>query len=232
MSGTSPVILILGAGPNIGQGIARTFAAKGYKVALASRSLQEADSTPEQLNIKSDFANTDDVVHAFTRTKKELGVPSVVVYNAASLTPSPPNDPFAIPLAGFNRDMNINTTSAFVAAQQAVLGFADLPADAAKSFFYTGNILNVAILSSFMDAGAGKSAAAHMMKAAAAAYEDRGYKFYYIDERKADGGPIFKVSGEAHGSLLWELAQAKTQGPWLQTFVKGAGYKDFGPYRL
>lgn len=34
--------------------------------------------------------------------------------------------------------MNINTTSAFVAAQQAVLGFAALPADAAKSFFYTG----------------------------------------------------------------------------------------------
>lgn len=81
MPGTSPVILILGAGPNIGQGIARAFAAKGYKVALASRSLQEADSTPEQLHIKSDFTNTDDVVHAFVRTKKEMGVPSVVVYN-------------------------------------------------------------------------------------------------------------------------------------------------------
>jgi hypothetical protein len=151
---------------------------------------------------------------------------------AASFTPSPPNDPFAIPLAAFNRDMTINTTSAFVAAQQAALGFADLPADAAKSFFYTGNILNVAVLPSFMDAGAGKSAAAHMMNAAAAAYKDRGYKFYYVDERKADGGPIFKVSGEAHASLLWELAEAKTQGPWLQSFVKGAGYKDFGPYRL
>lgn len=85
MPGTSPVILILGAGPNIGQGVARAFAAKGYRVALASRSLQEADSTPEQLNIKSDFANTDDVVHAFTRTKKELGIPSVVVYNGKSL---------------------------------------------------------------------------------------------------------------------------------------------------
>lgn len=176
------------------------------------------------------------------------------------MTPSPPNDPFAVPLASFKRDTNINVTSAFVAAQQAVLGFADLPADAAKSFFYTGNILNVAILPSFMDAGTGKSAAAHMMRAAAAAYKDREYKyanlfpsphpplsvnrvdgwttkrgmcrFYYVDERKADSGPIFKVSGEAHGNLLWELAQAKTQGPWLQTFVKGAGYKDFGPYRL
>lgn len=73
--------------------------------------------------------------------------------------------------------MAINTTSAFVAAQQAVLGFAELPAHAAKSFFFTGNILNITILPSFMDQGAGKSASAHMMKAAAAAYKDQGYKY-------------------------------------------------------
>jgi hypothetical protein len=72
--------------------------------------------------------------------------------------------------------MNINATSVFVAAQQAVLGFAELPTNAAKTFFYTGNILNVVALPSFMDAGTGKSASAHMMMAAAAAYKDRGYK--------------------------------------------------------
>lgn len=81
---TSPIILILGAGPNIGQAVAKTFASKGYKVALAARSLREADSTENQLNIKSDFANPDDVVNAFTRVKKELGIPSVVVYNGKS----------------------------------------------------------------------------------------------------------------------------------------------------
>lgn len=94
MSGAYPVILILGAGPNIGRGIARAFAAEGYKVALASRSLQEADSTPEQLYIKSDFADTDDVVHAFTRTKKELGVPRVVVYNGKSRHTTTPTQTF------------------------------------------------------------------------------------------------------------------------------------------
>jgi len=227
MPGTSPVILILGAGPNIGQAVARTFASKGYKVAVAARSLKEADSTDNQLNIKSDFANPDDVVHAFTRVKKELGIPSVVVYNAGALTPSPPNDPFAVPLAAFTRDLNINTTSAFVAAQQAASGFAELPANAARAFFFTGNILNVTVLPSFMDAGVGKSASAHMMMAAAAAYKDRGFKFYYVDERKADGTAKFKVDGEAHGKLFWELAEADGQGPWLQTFVKGVGYKSF-----
>jgi NAD(P)-dependent dehydrogenase (short-subunit alcohol dehydrogenase family) len=84
MPGKSPVILILGAGPNIGQAVARTFASKGYKVAIAARSLKEADSTDEQLNITSDFSNTDDIVNAFTRVKKELGIPSVVLYNGKS----------------------------------------------------------------------------------------------------------------------------------------------------
>lgn len=85
MPGTSPVILILGAGPNIGQAVAQTFASKGYKVALASRSLKEADSTDNQLNITSDFSKPDDVVNAFARVKQVLGIPSVVVYNGKSL---------------------------------------------------------------------------------------------------------------------------------------------------
>lgn len=73
--------------------------------------------------------------------------------------------------------MVINTTSSFVAAQQATLGFKELPANAARTFIFTGNILNVTVLPSFMDAGAGKSASAHMMMAAAAAYKDRGFKY-------------------------------------------------------
>lgn len=81
MVGTSPVILIFGAGPNIGQAVARTFASKGYKVALAARSLKEADSTDKQLNITSDLANSNDVVNVFTKVQKVLGIPSVVVYN-------------------------------------------------------------------------------------------------------------------------------------------------------
>lgn len=37
--------------------------------------------------------------------------------------------------------------------------------------------MNIAALPSFMDAGAGKSASAHMMMAVAAAYKDRGFKY-------------------------------------------------------
>ncbi|TVY73263.1 3-oxoacyl-[acyl-carrier-protein] reductase FabG [Lachnellula suecica] len=240
MSGTSPIILILGAGAHIGLPVARMFAAKSYKVALAARSLKESDSTEDQLNITCDFSDPENVVHAFTRVKKELGIPSVVLYNAGSLTFA--KEPFEISLDAKNRDMAINHTSAFVAAQQAVLGFAELPAHAAKTFLFTGNILNVKVLSGFMGQGTGKSASAHMIAQAAEAYKDRGYKFaipialfrfYYVDERKADGSAKYKVDGEAHGKHFLELAEASTQGPWLQTFVKDVGYQDFSSlYKL
>jgi hypothetical protein len=79
-------------------------------------------------------------------------------------------------LADFNRDFNLNTTSAFVAAQQAALGFAQLPDSAARTFIYTGNATNTIIIPPLLDLGVGKSATAHIIQSAAAAYKDRGFK--------------------------------------------------------
>ncbi|UZP32240.1 hypothetical protein NXS19_000056 [Fusarium pseudograminearum] len=147
MPSTSPVILILGAGPNIGKALARIFAAGGYKC--------------------------------------------------------------------------------FCRCAAAILGFDQLPSSAARTFIYTGNVTNVAILPKMLSSGVGKSGAAHMIWAASVGYKDRGYKFYYADERKEDGSPKYRIDGDAHAKLYWELAHAKTQGPWMQTFVAGVGYKKF-----
>lgn len=87
MAAKSPVILILGAGPNIGQSVARKFASKGYKVALAARSLKEGDSTEKQLIIPSDLSKTNDVINAFAKVKEVFGIPSVVVYNGELSSP-------------------------------------------------------------------------------------------------------------------------------------------------
>ncbi|KAF4950701.1 hypothetical protein FSARC_13105 [Fusarium sarcochroum] len=227
MATKSPIVLIIGAGSNIGQSVARKFASKGYKVALAARSVNETESTDDQLNIKSDFSKTDDVVNAFAKVKKVLGIPSVVVYNVSASHLTPADDPFALSFEDFSYDTNININSAFIAAQQAVSGFAQLPESAARTFIYTGNVLNVTILLKFISQGIGKSGAAHMIWAASAAYKDRGYKFYYADERKADGSPKYRVDGDAHADLFWELSEDKVQGPWMQTFVQGVGYRNF-----
>ena len=103
------------------------------------------------------------------------------VKKGAAVTPTPPNDPLTLPLANFNKDFNINTVSAFVAAQQAAAGFAQLPDSAAKTFIYTGNILNTGIIiPPLLDLGVGKAATAHIIQSAAAAYKDRGYKYVEI----------------------------------------------------
>ena len=90
MATKSPVALILGAGPNIGQSVARKFASNGYKVGLAARSVKESDSTADQLLIPSDFSRTEDVVNAFDKVKKAFGIPSVVVYNGKHTSPTTP----------------------------------------------------------------------------------------------------------------------------------------------
>jgi len=228
MSSSSPVILILGAGPNIGQGVARAFAAKGYRVALAARKAPAAQNTESQVHIQSDFTDPKSIVNAFSKAKEALGIPSVVVYNAGAVTPNPPNDPLSLPLEDFTRDLNVNTVSPFVAAQQAAIGFAQLPESASRTFIYTGNITNTTVIAPLLDLGVGKSATAHIIQSASAAYKGQGFKFYYGDERKADGSPAYgAIDGDAHGKQYVELSENKTQGPWQQTFVKGTGYKAF-----
>jgi NAD(P)-dependent dehydrogenase (short-subunit alcohol dehydrogenase family) len=77
----TPVVLILGAGANIGSHIARTFAAKGYKVALSSRSIRDEETTAGFLNIRGDMSDPNSVGDIFTKVRDALGQPSVVVYN-------------------------------------------------------------------------------------------------------------------------------------------------------
>ncbi|KAH8804516.1 hypothetical protein F5884DRAFT_884042 [Xylogone sp. PMI_703] len=204
----APIILIDGAGPNIGQSIGRAFAVKGYKVALAFWSAKDAQNTADQVHIAADFSDSNGVVSAFANPDS----------GAATLNPlnDPLNDPLALPLADFNKDFQINTISRFVAAQQAVQGFAQLPASASRTFIYTRNIPNTTIIPPLMDLGVGKSATAHLIQNAANGYKDRGYK--------ADDCLCNSIMA---CPVCVELAEGKTQGPWQQTFVKGVGYKQF-----
>ncbi|KAH8700948.1 hypothetical protein BGW36DRAFT_425747 [Talaromyces proteolyticus] len=216
MASSSPVVLIFGAGSNIGSHVARAFAAKNYKVALVARKLKEAESTPDQLHIQGDLSDPSAVIDAFAKVKAAFGLPSVVVYNAAALTPNDSKSPLSLGLPDFVRDLNINTTSAFVAAQQAVNAFEMLSSSASRTFIYTGNLLNTAPIASLLDLGVGKSATAHIIHSASIAYKDRGFKFYYADERTANGGAAFAVDGEAHAKLFTQLAEDPAQGPWQE----------------
>ena len=53
-------------------------------------------------------------------------------------------------------------------------------------------------------------------------------RIYYADERTPTGAPIgTSVDGPAAAEEYLKLSERKDQGPWLYSFVKGVGYKDF-----
>lgn len=83
---------------------------------------------------------------------------SLVTVSATTFTLA--EDSLAITLVDLSRGTTINIYNAFVAAQQAVLGFAQLPASAARTFIYAGNALNVPILPKFLSQGIGNSGVA------------------------------------------------------------------------
>ena len=122
-----PVLLILGSGPKIGACLVEAFAAKGYKVALVSRSPRESATAAGHLHITANFEDPQVVEGVFAKVKEELGIPSVVIYNCATKTwTESASDPFGTVSAdNMLRSLNVNTISPYAAAQQAVEGFKD-----------------------------------------------------------------------------------------------------------
>ncbi|KAK2776212.1 hypothetical protein FQN53_002846 [Emmonsiellopsis sp. PD_33] len=222
------VILILGAGRNIASSTAQLFASKGYKVALVSRG-NSHNPDPSYLHIKGDLSFPETIPSFFEQVKKAYGSPpNVVVYNAAVSNIADPTDTLALTAPQITTDITVNYISTYIAAQEAVRGFASVPDDAPKSFIFTGNGLNTKPLPALVSNGAGKSATAHFLEVAVTAYKDKGYTFYYADERKSNGDYAYSaISGPGHAERYWDLSQDRNQQPWLHTFVTGEGYKKF-----
>ena len=184
MAATSTV-LILGSGPRIGAAISETFAANGYKVAVAARKGTDSKTDKGFLSIKADFTQPESVAAVFDAVKAEFGAaPDIVIYNAAALTPpSNKESAFSITTAKVTSDLNVNVVSPYVAAQEAIKGWATLPAQAKKTLIYTGNIQNEAVLPVPMtlNLGVGKAASAYWVGFADSAYSAQGYRSVGFD---------------------------------------------------
>jgi NAD(P)-dependent dehydrogenase (short-subunit alcohol dehydrogenase family) len=80
-----PVVLIIGAGAGVGQASLDTFAAAGYTVAVASRT-KKLDSTKAGFSFfEFDATEPTTVPSLFEKVNKDVGVPSVVIYNGIYL---------------------------------------------------------------------------------------------------------------------------------------------------
>jgi hypothetical protein len=70
--------------------------------------------------------------------------------------------------------MDVNATSVFAAAKEAVDGFART--GPGSTFIFTGNKLNVVGTPQTLVFGMGKSAAAHLARAGSVSFPGKGYK--------------------------------------------------------
>ena len=75
-----PVVLIFGAGANVGLSLATRFKQEGYKVAAVSRTIKDDLKTVAHKTIASSVT-PDQVTEIFAEVEKDLGTPSVVIYN-------------------------------------------------------------------------------------------------------------------------------------------------------
>lgn len=173
-----PVVLLLGAGPRIGAAVADKFSNNGYSVAVASRSGGGTKKNKEFLSLKSDFADPSSIPALFDAVKAEFKTaPSVVIYNAAAFTTPPDKESvLSIQSQSVASDLNVNTISPYVAAQQALKGWEALPEDAKKTFIYTGNIMNVSVIPMplMLNLGIGKAASSFWIGVADATLSSSG----------------------------------------------------------
>lgn len=86
------------------------------------------------------------------------------------------SDPLTIDLNTFQDHLSVNTTSVFVAAQEAVKSFDKLTDKPTPPvFIYTGNNLNRRAFPPLLTLGVGKAASSHVVEYFSKVYGEKGY---------------------------------------------------------
>ena len=86
------IALIVGAGEGLSASLARLFAAKGLRVALAARNIEKLGALCAETGARAFACNAtepEEVERLFGLVEREIGTPNVVVYNASGRTRGP-----------------------------------------------------------------------------------------------------------------------------------------------
>jgi NAD(P)-dependent dehydrogenase (short-subunit alcohol dehydrogenase family) len=111
--------LIVGAGAGLSASLARLFARKGIKVALASRSIEKLGALCTETGARAfacDASDPDEVERLFGLMEREIGTPDVVVYNASARARGPFLDLVPTEVA---QAITVSAFGGFLVAQQA-----------------------------------------------------------------------------------------------------------------
>lgn len=133
---TERVCAIVGIGPKNGAAFAREFSARGYSLALLSRSTELSAKLAKELGnaqaYACDASDPDAVVAAFQALRGDLGPVDVLIYNAGS---GAWKDVEEISAEEFERGWRVNALGALVASQQVI---PDMKRKGAGSIIFVG----------------------------------------------------------------------------------------------
>jgi NAD(P)-dependent dehydrogenase (short-subunit alcohol dehydrogenase family) len=170
----APVIVIVGAGPGISLAVARRFGREGWDVALVARRQEALNEYVAQLSqnrilgqgFVADSADFEGLTQTLTQIRREMGTPTVLVYNVMARvagTPSKQN-PEDVMTA-----MRANLGGAIVATQAIVDQMA-----AGSSLIFTGGGLALNPHPSYAGLATGKAALRNWVFSLAAELKPRG----------------------------------------------------------
>lgn len=120
------VALVTGAGTGVGRAAALALARTGHAVVLAGRRTallkETADMAgpdgPTMLAVSCDLAEPDDIRALFARTEEAFGRLDLLFNNAGMSPPAAATED--LPLADWQRAVDVNLTAAFLCAQEAI----------------------------------------------------------------------------------------------------------------
>ncbi|KAJ7468676.1 hypothetical protein FB451DRAFT_378865 [Mycena latifolia] len=223
---------IIGSGANIGKNTAAALKAKGYRVALGSRKpVFDQVKKDGYYPVAIDAGSPESIKTAFETVNKELGPPSVVIYNAAASAFSPvPEDPLTLSVESFAQQTNF-AVGVFAAAQEALRGFrSEVHKDSQKTFIVTGNPLPWVpdAFPQMIGLHIQKTIEWRLMEHFASAYAKEKIRFYYATlVNEETGGALnplkdFFTSGPQHAQVYLDLITREDQADWDYRFTLNA----------
>lgn len=116
--------VVLGAGPGVGNAVAKAFANRGYNLALCARKVAKLELFKEEMTKNCKVSSHSIDVGDLEALKSELknisatiGPVEVLVFNAYA---NPVARPTNLEIANFVGSLNVNVAAALVAAQAVV----------------------------------------------------------------------------------------------------------------
>ncbi|OMF27180.1 short-chain dehydrogenase [Paenibacillus sp. FSL H8-0548] len=122
---STPLLVIIGAGPGVSAGVARRFGKEGFRIVLAARRAEALEIYTKELTelgieaypITADAADPASLIAAFETIKQKYGAPDVLVYNAAVISMVKPTDLTESQLLD---EFKVNVVGALTSAKQVI----------------------------------------------------------------------------------------------------------------